>query len=199
MKKNLSQVAQLISKVLLVAMIIIAVTLLFFFVQARIENRAPSVFGLQMYIVMSGSMSPAVEMGSLVLVEPMQPEEIEPGDIITFRGVTDSDNITTHRVVGIEEENGLYYRTRGDANEVDDPMPVNSNQLIGKMKFTIPYAGYIFSFARTTKGIMTLISIGIAIILIELIKTILAEKRNTEQEVNDNKTDKLQKNQSSLI
>ena len=78
-------------------------------------------------------------------------------------------------------------------------MPVNSNQLIGKMKSTIPYAGYIFSFARTTKGIMTLISIGIAIILIELIKTILAEKRNTEQEVNDNKTDKLQKNQSSLI
>ncbi|HHU69352.1 MAG TPA: signal peptidase I [Thermoanaerobacterales bacterium] len=193
MKKKLSQTAQLISKIVLIMLIIIAVTLAFFFVQACMENRAPSVFGLQMYIVMSGSMSPAVEMGSLVLVEPTPPEEIEPGDIITFRGGTDSGNITTHRVIGTEEGNGLYYRTKGDANDVDDPMLVNSNQLIGKLRFAIPYAGYIFSFARTTKGITMLILTGIAIILIEIIRTVLVERRNTGQEVNAKKTDQLQK------
>ena len=52
--------------------------------QAFIPGRAPGVFGRQFYIVMSGSMSPAFDTGSLIFVRPADPETIRPGDIITL-------------------------------------------------------------------------------------------------------------------
>ena len=67
-----------------------------------IENRAPSVFGLQMYIVMSGSMSPAVEMGSLgSRTDAAENSELDN----TFRGVTDATYNYTQGCL-TEEETG---------------------------------------------------------------------------------------------
>ena len=46
------------------------------------------------------------------------------------------------------------YVTKGDNNEVKDPMPVSADKIIGKYsEIQIPYAGYILSFLQSKRGI----------------------------------------------
>ncbi|MGB4126381.1 MAG: signal peptidase I, partial [Dethiobacteria bacterium] len=81
--------------ILLIAMVLL---LAFFLLQSRLTGTEPSIVGHKIYIVMSGSMEPAVKMGGVVVVQPLPAEEVQPGDIITFRG-ENSRSLTTHRVV----------------------------------------------------------------------------------------------------
>lgn len=179
MKKHAAAVAaDIIIKAVLTILTIAALTLTFFLVQSRMTDREPSVFGYKMYIVMSGSMSPTLKTGSLVIVDPIDPGNVAPGDIITFRGDDHGGNITTHRVIEVEKSGALFFRTKGDANEVEDPMLVSANRLIGKVMFSIPYIGYAFSYTRTKNGIMTLLGALVIFILVELSRTFAIERKN---------------------
>lgn len=59
------------------------------------------------------------------------------------------------------EDNGTLI-TKGDANEVDDPIPLEGEKVIGKVVYIIPYIGKIFRFLNTKYGIALLITIAIA-------------------------------------
>ena len=77
------------------------------------------IFGGQFYAVVSGSMEPAIETGSLVYVKATEPEEIEPDEIVAFFGGRDANMIVTHRVVdNLVEEKQMI--TKGDANRTED-------------------------------------------------------------------------------
>lgn len=71
-------------KVLFFCLLAMMVALVFSLVQSRVRGGPPQVAGHQMYIVLSGSMSPAFEAGSLAFVQPVSPRSIQAGDIITF-------------------------------------------------------------------------------------------------------------------
>ena len=87
-------------------------------------------------------MSPAFEVGDIVLVDEIEIEDIQEGDIIQYVGF---DNSTVlHRVVDIYEENGeTLFSTKGDANPSPDFNPITSNRILGKVVFTIPKLGWI--------------------------------------------------------
>lgn len=128
-------------------------------------------------IVMSGSMEPAIKTGSIVVIAPA--EHYAEGDIITF-GEESKDRVpTTHRIVGIRAVSGEYrYATKGDANDDPDMAEVAPATVIGKVLFSIPYAGYIIDFARKPVGFVLLIVVpATAIILDELIKVFKEVKR----------------------
>lgn len=163
--------------ILLIAM---ALLLAFFLLQSRLTGTEPSIVGHKIYIVMSGSMEPAVKMGGVVVVQPLPAEEVQPGDIITFRG-ENSRSLTTHRVVSTETENGLLFYTKGDANESLDPLPVKAQQLVGKVVLTVPYLGYPFAFIRTRAGLVTLFSLVVLIVAGRLIRSYLVEKQQLKE------------------
>jgi signal peptidase I len=122
-----------------------------------------------MYVVLSGSMNPTFDTGSLVFVKPTDPSAIAEGDIITFSSSGDASRLTTHRVVGINRENEINFITRGDANNVNDPNPVPAENLVGRVTGSVPYIGYLFGFAQTRQGLIMLIFIpGLFIIILEL-------------------------------
>lgn len=145
------------------------VVLVFSMVQSRLRGGPPQVAGHQMYIVLSGSMSPAFDAGSLAFVQPLPTRDIAVGDIITFRSAGGGDTLTTHRVVQVNSEGGLTFTTRGDANDVNDLYPVPAADVVGKVNYALPYAGYIMSFGQTKTGIISLVMVpGILIIIFEL-------------------------------
>lgn len=101
----------------------------------------PGWFGIRAYIVRSGSMEPVLHTGALAFVDT-RAQDYECGDIITYR-LSDSreeDILVTHRIIG-ETEDGFI--TRGDANEVQDPVAVERMQIIGRVLGQIPKAGYL--------------------------------------------------------
>ena len=104
----------------------------------------PRLLGWQGLIVFSGSMEPALKVGGLALVEPVSdPSEIQVGDIITYRSLNDPDKQISHRVIEvIDDTEGLRFGTKGDASELPDQQPIPAENLIGKVRFHVPYLGY---------------------------------------------------------
>ena len=83
-----------VTKSIVVLLTATAVLLTFFLLQSKLTGSEPAVFGHKIYIVMSGSMEPAVALGSLVAVRPLPAKEVAPGDIITYRS-EHSGSLTT--------------------------------------------------------------------------------------------------------
>jgi signal peptidase len=150
--------------------LLIMVVLVYSMVQSRLSGGGPPrVFGYQMYIVLSGSMSPAFDAGSLIFVRPENPQDIVEGDIITYRPPSGEGELTTHRVVQVNRDGGLSFTTRGDANDVNDQHPVMADKVVGKVYYALPYAGYVMSFGQSKAGIISLVMIpGVLIIIFEL-------------------------------
>jgi len=94
------------------------------------------------YTVMSGSMSPTLKPGDLILVKQTDPAVVEVDDIITVKYETE---VFTHRVFEKKFEEGIYlFKTKGDANEDPDPTWLNASQIMGKTVFVIPL-GHLYS------------------------------------------------------
>ncbi|MFD1562855.1 signal peptidase I [Haloarchaeobius amylolyticus] len=111
------------------------------------------------FVVLSGSMSPTIETGDVVIVDETDPATIQEGDVITF-AQSDGETPTTHRVVDVQHRDGqVAFETKGDANEEPDPAPVPSSNVLGTVLFTIPYIGYVIQFANTTLGFVLLVGL----------------------------------------
>ena len=111
----------------------------------------PRLFGYQVYNVVTGSMEPAIPTGSLVYSKTAEPSEVQKDDVIVFYGAESSSAIITHRVVENRTVSGEFI-TKGDANAQNDPMPVQYEQLIGKVTANIPFLGEVLAMLVTTKG-----------------------------------------------
>ncbi len=59
----------------------------------------PPVFGYHIYTVLSGSMEPAIPVGSLSYIQETAPEDMKEKDVIAYYGGSDRTAIITHRVV----------------------------------------------------------------------------------------------------
>lgn len=123
----------------------------------------------QTFLVQSGSMSPTIKTGDLIMVKPMN--NYIPGDVITFNN--SKNQKVTHRIVNIKTENNVQkIFTKGDANKVLDDGYIYSNQVIGKVNYQIPYLGNLVFFSKTLPGLIVLIFIPTLLIIIGEFKKI---------------------------
>jgi signal peptidase len=128
---------------------------------------------IEIKIVESGSMEPAIMTGSLVVVVPQ--DDYKLSDVITFNSVS-ADIPTTHRITNIEEREGvLWYTTKGDANEEVDTTLIPRESIIGKVALAVPYAGFILDFARQPAGFLLLIVLPAFMIVLGEIEKIFIE------------------------
>ncbi len=124
--------------------------------------------------VLSGSMEPAIKLGSVIVIK--QSDKYEIGDIITFGKDTKIDIPTTHRIVEMREVGGVtMYKTKGDSNGDPDAKEVSEHEIIGKTLFSIPYLGYLIDFAKRPFGFALIVIIPAAIIIIDEIIKIYKE------------------------
>ena len=139
--------------------------------------------GWRIDTVLSNSMAPYFETGSLVVTRPVDTVDIKVGDIITFSSPIDG-KVLTHRVVGIETASETLFQTRGDANEDADPFLAPAQNVLGVISFHSPLLGYATQFIRSKVGLALLLFLpGLIIILMELrnIWQVLSEMQNEKQ------------------
>lgn len=130
------------------------------------------IFGQKALIVRSGSMSPLIKPGDLIITVPTSTYKI--GDIIAFHQAQNFNTIVTHRIVEIQiKDNQILYKTKGDANNTADTNLVQQANIIGKGVMGFPYLGKIFSFARSRQGFpLMVIFPSLIVIFSELINII---------------------------
>ena len=105
------------------------------------------VLNRNVLIVQSGSMSPSVRTGDVVVVKNVaqsQRSSLQVGDVVTFKAANNQAKLITHRIVGVRHlPNGeTFYTTKGDANEVQDSALLTPDRVIGEVEFRVPRLGY---------------------------------------------------------
>lgn len=129
-------------------------------------------------VVLSGSMTPHLNQGDVVISNYIDPDEINVDDIITFKYSQNSKNCITHRVINITNVNGeLKFQTKGDSNEDPDLRVISSENIIGKVGFVIPHIGYIPQFAKSVYGFIFLILLPCFLIIANEIRNISKIKK----------------------
>ena len=135
---------------------------------------------LHFLIVLSGSMEPEISPGDIVVTEYSKPSNINRNDIITFKQPSefDKDRYVTHRVVNITKiYNVTYFQTKGEANDNPDVKLVSETDLIGRVKFVIPYLGYIPFYASQPIGFFIFVIIPGSLLITNEFINILKELR----------------------
>lgn len=132
-----------------------------------VVQAAPGVIGAEhSYVVLTGSMSPAIHPGDAVVVDEVAPGDVREGDVVTFRREADQPPVT-HRVVEVLESDGeIRYRTKGDNNEDPDPGTVHPDDLVGEVWFTLPYVGVVTQFGNSTRGAAVLVGVPFALLIL---------------------------------
>lgn len=104
----------------------------------------PRITGATPYEVQTGSMRPTLTPGTLVVVRPVDPDEIRIGSVITYQLESGQEQVVTHRVTGFGLNNvtgDRTFRTTGDANDAVDPEPVRPVQIRGEVWYAVPFVG----------------------------------------------------------
>jgi len=181
--------------VLFICFLIIMVIVICLMVKGKLDSGIPSVGPYKLYVVLSGSMSPEFNTGSIIAVTDINSEEVIAGDIITFRKPGDKDTIITHRVVELIEEQGeAKYITRGDVNDCRDADPVPAENIIGQAVYSIAYAGYLTEFADSKKGLLIMVIIPGVLVIINELRNLLkyAAEHDEEEERKKAKTERVE-------
>lgn len=132
-------------------------------------GQVPRVLGYSVFRVMTGSMEPEIPENSLLVVKKTPPEDIAPGDVISFFSPDPAlqGAVNTHRVVRIEEEKGRFlFFTKGDANIIEDIYPVEDSLLVGTVVFKSGVLGVVVSLLSSPLVFGAIILLPLLVILL---------------------------------
>lgn len=119
-----------------------------------------ALFHLQLNPVLTGSMRPGIQPGDLVVTIPVEVEDLQAGDVISFfpPGATTA---VIHRLVSLDRrEDGTWITSQGDANPVADPW--GEVRLRGTTAWrhvaTVPLVGFIPMSLQGIRGSMLMVA-----------------------------------------
>lgn len=174
---------------ILIIMVLVGVGIIAYSVDLihNIRNGETKYPLLNAYIIVTPSMVPTINVEDAIIIMRKEPEELKKKDIITFTSTDPrySGLTITHRIVGIEKmSNGeIYFRTKGDNNNVEDASLVPSDSVFGKVILRIPMIGYIQYFLMQSYGWIILVVIPcLGIVIYDIYKIIASIGRHRKKE-----------------
>jgi signal peptidase I len=137
---------------------------------------APRLMGYQIYDIVSGSMEPAIPVGSAVLVETVEPASVQEGDIIAFWS---GGSVITHRVVENHTIEGEFV-TKGDANEGEDLTNTAYANLVGKVTYHVPMLGDFMSLLSSALGKIYLLALALCGVMFHILAGRMRSRRREQ-------------------
>lgn len=139
--------------------------------QGLFSDKVPGLGNSIPLVVLTESMEDTILGGDLIIVKKVDPEDIKPGDIISFFDpASKNDAVVTHRVLPAEEggivydaDGKLYWNTKGDNNSTKDKVSVPAENLIGRYEGQrIGVIGSVAMFMQSTWGLIVCIGVPLA-------------------------------------
>lgn len=121
----MSKIINFILNFLLIIVTIIIIIGMYYIYQLKIEKKDyVNLFGYTFFEVATGSMSPTMEIGDVIIVKITK--NVEKNDIIVY---IDGESIITHRLIEIKDEQLI---AKGDANNSEDK-PIQKDMVLGEV------------------------------------------------------------------
>ena len=150
--------------VLLIPLLIVNVTMI---IQSYAnKDEVPSFLGVTPLIVLSGSMEPQILEGELIFSTHIDPDDVREEMVISFFDpLSTTGTIVTHKVVEIIDDGDgtVSWRTRGINNNSNDSALVPEENLVGRYRFGIPFAGYVAMFMQSTPGLVVCVAVPLVL------------------------------------
>lgn len=107
----------------------------------------PASTGSTPYTILTSSMEPGMPPGTLVIVKPIEPQDVTIGTVITYQLDSGEPEVVTHRVIEVRSPSlpgdDPSFITKGDANSEPDAKPVQAVQLRGAVWYSVPLIGWV--------------------------------------------------------
>jgi signal peptidase len=127
-------------------------------------GRIVPMTGRQTLVVGGPSMAPTLPVGSAIVIEPVEPDRLAVGDLVSLRSGP-AKAIFTHRIVRLVERQGaLWLETKGDANAAADPSIVPASDVLGRVVVALPYAGYLVALASSPSGAILIVAVALLLL-----------------------------------
>lgn len=184
MKKIFERIGKIISSAIFVILMMLIVIILVYIVRIKFlaSNSRLGEVRTNFYTILTQSMYPTIKAGDIVVTYKDKDNNYNTGDIITF--TTNGSSITvTHRITEIYEVNGKRtYRTKGDNNNTADMTTIPAENVIGRVVFRIPKAGYIQQFMVTKTGWIVVVVIPcLGIVIYDILKMFKVAAKKKKQ------------------
>jgi len=113
--------------------------------------------GERVLVMDTGSMSPVIRPGDIVVLKPEPVNAVRPGDVISFNRPTSVGGAVTHRVVKVDAgPDGIGFHTKGDRNNSEDGWIIQYHGVAWKEVHVLPKMGRILAWAKRPAGQLAL-------------------------------------------
>ena len=174
---------KIINAISVIFLVFLVIFVLFTLV-SRIMGETPSVFGNYIFRVSSDSMEPTLMVGDVILVQSADAEDIQKGDIITYKPKDGSmyGREVTHRVVAdpVIKHDTYYYQTQGDAVGAPLDKAITYDQVKGKYVRKLTLIGKLYGFMSKPIGVAIFIGVIVLLFGYELISLIVSYRKIDE-------------------
>lgn len=174
--KKRIEIQNKLKKVLYIVLIIFIYNVIVVLFSSINNNQNLQIFGQKYYIISTNSMSPTINKYDVVVSKSVKQNELKVGDVITYQI---NDEVITHRISRIEEQDKIYYYTKGDNNVDEDKRKITFNDIKGKEIYIIPKFGKIIKILSSK---ITLLCIILVILIVFLIQIFRDEKLDNRRE-----------------
>lgn len=127
-------------------------------------DNVPDFMGYKPFIVLSGSMEPAIKAGDLIVTKGIAPENVKVGDVISLR--VENDIVVSHRVTEVQTEGGLSFLTKGDANTGMDAVKALPENIEGLYIWRGAGLGRFALFLQTPIGMLIFVVTPLCLFII---------------------------------
>ena len=161
--KILKIIKNVIINLIIFMLVIIAIFTIWASIQLNVQNKEyVNIFGYSIFSTETGSMSPTIKIGDIVIVKIG--EQVQEEDIITYKK---DNSFITHRIIEIDGESII---AKGDNNNTQDEA-ITQDAIIGKVVFVI-------NNVEVWKNVFSDINVIIPIIITVVLLVILVSYKN---------------------
>ena len=164
-----------------------------------LRGEQPSLFGYQMYYVLTDSMTGTIDKDDVVICKKYDGGQLQVGDIITFEAPEGFEpkaivghNIT-HRIIvaPYQDEDGTWViETKGDANSIADKVPVPVENVRATYVGTSGFLAGLMRFLSKWYGFATLIILPLVGVLIFEVHKVIKMKSAEQKKIADDNFDR---------
>ena len=189
-KQNAKNTFSIIGRVLSAALIVFEVIIIIFLVVSKVQGTPPTLFGHQMYFIRTGSMSPYLEPGDVIISKKYDGGELiagKDGDVVTYYGdMNGTVELITHRVIEVDGDKVV---TQGDFNNVAD-LPITKDDIEAVMVHKTVVIDKIYKIISTTWGFWLFIFTPIASLIVAEIVSLVKELKKEKEVADENEEGK---------